>query len=282
MTILTKNIQFVVWVRNPLIFSDFIIPCPSWSFLLVLVPSVGFPSIIVSGSFSVSRGMRLWETDLPNPMIFDDAFVWTISNCVRSIWAIWASWESSRHIICGFWSASSIHANNAVHHWIHIAVVGTLLTASAQSTYPLSFQDAKERPRECTIINFDRKYNGKLMALLQTTCKQIRVSSSALCELLNFFGNDQESTSSCWSFWWHFWHWNVASVTDEHHAWEFFNSFHVLFCPCKFSSSQLRLSDGIGSKFHVYKLLSVSRSMLETSEFCPQVFWSVASGPFKA
>ena len=31
------------------LFSDFIIPCPSWSFLLVLVPSVGFSSIIVSG-----------------------------------------------------------------------------------------------------------------------------------------------------------------------------------------------------------------------------------------
>ena len=56
--------------------SDFIILCPSWSFLLVLVPSVGFSSIIVSGGFSVSRGMRLWETDLANLLIFDDAFAW--------------------------------------------------------------------------------------------------------------------------------------------------------------------------------------------------------------
>ena len=41
-TILTKILQFVVLVRNPKKFSDFIIPCPSWSFLLVLVPPVGF------------------------------------------------------------------------------------------------------------------------------------------------------------------------------------------------------------------------------------------------
>ena len=85
---------------------------------------------------------------------------------------IWASWESSRHIICGFWSASSIHANNAVHHWIHIAVVGTLLTATAQPTYPLSSPDAKERPREWPIVNFDCKYNGELVTLLQTTCNK--------------------------------------------------------------------------------------------------------------
>ena len=112
-------LQFVVWVRwvyvqNPFKkFSDFIVPCPCWSFLLVLVPSVGFSSIIVSGGFSVSRGMRLWETDLPDLLIFDDAFVWSFSNCVRSIQAICASSGSSRHIICGFGSASSIHANNA-------------------------------------------------------------------------------------------------------------------------------------------------------------------------
>ena len=77
-------------------FSDFIILCPSWSFfLLVLVPSVGFSSIIVSGGFSVSRGMRLWETDLPNLLIFDDAFAWTFSICARSKKAIWACRRSS-------------------------------------------------------------------------------------------------------------------------------------------------------------------------------------------
>ena len=71
--------------RTPEKFWDFIVPCPSWSFLLVFVPSVGFSSIIVSGGFSVSRGMRLWETDLPNLLIFDDALVWALSICVRSI-----------------------------------------------------------------------------------------------------------------------------------------------------------------------------------------------------
>ena len=42
--------------------------------------------------------------------------------------------------------------------------------------------------------------------------------------------------------------WNDASVTAEHHSWEFFS---CTACPCKFSSGQLRLSDGIGSKCHV-------------------------------
>ena len=51
-------------------------------------------------------------------------------------------------------------------------MVGTLLTATAQSTYPLSSQDAKERPREWPIVNFDCKYSGKLMTLLQTTCNK--------------------------------------------------------------------------------------------------------------
>ena len=63
----------------------------------------------------------------------------------------------------------------------------------------------------------------------------------------------------------------------------FLSFFVCTACPCKFSSGQLRLSDGIGSKFHVCKLLSVPRSMIETSEFlCFQVFRSVTSGPCEA
>ena len=69
--------------KIPFKISDLVIPCAAWSFLLVLIPSVGASSIIVSGGFSVSRGVRLWETDLPNLLIFDDALVWTFSNCVR-------------------------------------------------------------------------------------------------------------------------------------------------------------------------------------------------------
>ena len=69
MTIL-KNLQFVAWVwKFWKKISDFIIPCPSGCLLLVLVPSVGFSSIIVSGTFSVSHGMRLWETDLPDVLV---------------------------------------------------------------------------------------------------------------------------------------------------------------------------------------------------------------------
>ena len=64
-------------------------------------------------------------------------------------------------------------------------------------------------------------------------------------------------------------------MTAEHHAWEFFNSFVSAACPCKLSSGQLRLSDGIGSKFHVCGSLSVSRGMLETSEFCEPMYFGV-------
>ena len=68
--------------------------------------------------------------------------------------------------------------------------------------------------------------------------------------------------------------WNDASVTAEHHTW-ILQFFSCTACPCKFSSGHLRLSDGIGSKFHVCKLLSVFRSMLETSEFCEPMYFGV-------
>ena len=35
-------------------------------------------------ALSVPRGMRLGETDLPNFLIFDNAFAWTLSNCAGS------------------------------------------------------------------------------------------------------------------------------------------------------------------------------------------------------
>ena len=169
--------------------------------------------------------MRLWETDLPDLLIFDDAFVWTLSNCARSRKAIWASWGSSRHIICGFWSASSTHANNAVHH---IAVVGTLLTATA-SQHILA-QDAKERQREWLIVSFGYKYNGKLETLLQTTCNKF-ANRLRLCanywNILEAIKNRQKRTSSCCSFWWPLWTWNDAFVTAERHAWELFHSLNV-------------------------------------------------------
>ena len=153
-------------------------------FLLVLVPSVGFSSIIVSGGFSVSRCMRLWETDLLNLLIFDDAFVWTLSNCVRSVWAIWASRRSSWHIISGFCSASSIHANNAVHHWIHIAVVGTMLTATASQHIPCLHKTPKKDRENDTSSTSGINTMGNWCLFYHV--QQIRVSSSALCEVLNY------------------------------------------------------------------------------------------------
>ena len=56
-------------------------------------------------------------------------------------------------------------------------------------------------------------------------------SGNALYEFLNdleAIKNRPISISSCWSFWWTLWQWNDASVTAGHHAWEFFNSLHVL------------------------------------------------------
>ena len=51
--------------------------------------------------------------------------------------------------------------------------------------------------------------------------------------------------------------------------------FSCTACLCTFSSGQLRLSEGIGSKFHVYKLLSVSQGMLVTSEFLWSMYFGV-------
>ena len=76
--------------------------------------------------------------------------------------------------------------------------------------------------------------------------------------------------------------WNDAYVTAWASCLRILQFFSYTACPCKFSSGQLQLSDGIGSKFHVYKLLSGSRSLLETSELlCPLVLRSVPSGAFE-
>ena len=118
--------------------------------------------------------MRLWETDLPDLLMFDDAFVWILSNCKRSKKAIWAARRSSRQIVCGFWSASSIQSNNAAHHWLNPHCGGRdAVDCDGKSTYPLSSQDAKERPREWPIVNFGEKYNGNLVTLLKTTCNKL-------------------------------------------------------------------------------------------------------------
>ena len=158
-----------------------------------LVPSVGFSSIIVRGGFSVSRGIRLWDTDLPHLLIFDDAFVWPLSNCVRSNKATSASWGSPRHIICGFLSASSIHAKNAVHHWIHTSVVGTLLTATADQHVPcLPKKPKKDRenvPSSISVIN--TMANWWLCWISSATNSCIVFSIVRIIELL---GRDQEST----------------------------------------------------------------------------------------
>ena len=149
------------------------------------------------------------------------------------------------------------------------------------STYHLSSQDTEERPREWLIVNFGYKYNGKLATLLKITC--------------NKFVYRLQHCANYWIIWRRSRIDIYVHLLDDHFSdgvmrlWRLSimlgNSsiFSCAACPSKFSSDQLRLSDGIGSKFHVYKkLLSVSRGILETSEFlCPQVFRSVPSGPFE-
>ena len=71
--------------------------CPSWSFLLVRAPSVGFSSIIVSGRFSVSRGMRLWETDLPNLFDFRWCLCMDFFQLCKTKKNIWSPRGSSRN-----------------------------------------------------------------------------------------------------------------------------------------------------------------------------------------
>ena len=256
-------------------FSDFIIPCPSWSFLPVLVPSVGFQSIIVGGGFSVSRGMRLWETDLPRLLIFDDAFVWILSICKRSKKAIWAARRSLRQIICGFWSASSIQENNAAHHWLNPHCGGRdAVDCDGKSTFPLSSQDAKERPREWPIVKFGYKYNGNLVTLLKTTCNKfvfrlrhcanywiswkwsrIDIKMYLLVDLFELFGNEMMRL------------WRLSIKL------EFFNSLHALVRSIatlwwnwvKF----LRLQITLGFPRHAWNVGVLWAHVFRSVTFCP-------------
>ena len=189
---------------------------------------------------------------------------------------IWSFGGSSRHIPCGFWSASSIHANDAVRH---IAVVGTLLTATASQHIPcLPKTRRKDRDNDSSSISgINTMSNWR-------HCWKPRATNSCivLCivRIIELLGSDQEST-----YMYIFWMTSSMMEWCVCDGWasclrilQFFPALLVLL---KSSSDQLRLSDEIGSKFHVYKLLSVSRGMRETSEFwCPQVFRSVTSGPF--
>ena len=223
---------------------------------------VGFSSIIVSGGFSVSRGMRVWETDILNLLIFDDTSVWTFSNCVRSTEAIWASGGSSWHnlsILIGF--RNSCKKCSAFEHH-------SFLSSSEWKT-PEDLCNPRTALDTRYFGEYRRWYNTAYLSGFGNAFHEVLNSLEAikirhiLKHLLDDFFSDGID----------------ASVMAEHHAWEF---SVCSACPCKFSSGQLLLSDGIGTKFHVYKLLSVSRGMLETSEFlCPQVFRSVTTGPFE-
>ena len=114
-------------------------------------------------------------------------------------------------------------------------MVGTLLTATANQHIPClpktPKKDRERWPIFSTSLVINTMANWRLCP--KTTMQLMyRVSSSALhCELLNYLEaikNRHICTSSCWSFWWPPLAMKWCFVTAEHHAWEFFNSFHVL------------------------------------------------------
>ena len=129
-------------------------PCPCWSFLLALIPSAGFSSIIVSGSFPVSWCMRLWETDLPYLMNFDDAFAWAFLKTIIG------------HL-------TFLRIITTYNLWILICFLNSCkkwsgrdeIDCDGKSTCPLTSQNAKEKPREWLILSFDDYYNCKLATL---------------------------------------------------------------------------------------------------------------------
>ena len=104
-------------------------------------------------------------------------------------------------------------------------------SGDGNSTYQLSFQDAKERPREWLNISFSCKHNGKVVTLWKTTCNKFvyRLRHCANYRIIWKRSRiDKNLRLLVDFFWWPFWLRNDAFVTAEHHAWEFFNSFHVL------------------------------------------------------
>ena len=102
--------------------------------------------------------------------------------------------------IWGFLSASSIHANNGPHSFM---IVWT------------TFHRA-----------FLHKCRRWYTVMYRSGCS--RNSLHVLLNYLEVIKNQDACTSSCWSFWPTLWQWNDASVTAEHHVWEFFNSLYVL------------------------------------------------------
>ena len=99
-------------------------------------------------------------------------------------------------------------------------------------------------------------------------CQKPRATNSCIIfgivQFIELFGRDQESTYTYIFL-------LIFSMTLLAMKWcvcdgwasclGILQFFSCTACPCKFSSSQLRLPDGIKSKFHVYKLLSVSRGI---------------------
>ena len=111
------------------------------------------------------------------------------------------------------------------------------------------------------------------MTFVKNHVQQIRVSSSALCELLIFFGGDREST---------FFENLLVDLVDELFGNEMMLCFVFFFLLLVVVNSRPANYDSLmelGQSSTSANLLSVSRGMLETSEFlCPQIFRSVTSG----
>ena len=84
--------------------------------------------------------------------------------------------------------------------------------------------------------------------------------------IIEFFGSDQQSTF-LYIFLMTFlvMEWCVCDGWAS--CLRILEFFESTACPCKFSSGQLRLSDGIGSKFHILQHPRFPEACLQTSEF---------------
>ena len=115
-----------------------------------------------------------------------------------------------------------VHVDNAAHHWIHIAVVGTLMIATANQHVPC-------------LPKLSKKYQDgdpSLISVINTIANWR--------EILNYSGSGQESTYIFPFFIFH-----ISSLIMK---WCFCHFFTCTADPCKSSSGQFRLSVGIWNK----------------------------------
>ena len=250
-----KILRCIVWVRNPLKKNSDIIPFPSWSFLLVLRPPVFFSSFIVREASRFPEAcvserptfLISWFSKMPLygpfPIVYNQYRPFELLEDHHDVWFV------------DFWYASSIHANNAPP-WSTTAFGCSVSTTSFHAEKPKMTQHS---------VSF----------WWFLTC---------FVWIIELLGSDQNRrvSTSCWYFWWPLWQCNDASVTAEHHTWEFLNSFRVLVLanprPAN-CDSLLELSQSSTSANYSRFLEACSQ---DVGVLVIHVFRSVTFGPLEA